>query len=225
MSGWMNDIRWQPVQWGRDEKDCAPLISQRRSPADSEPIDWVFGLLVVAIYFAVLESVFVWIPDFLTRLFNLPREISSPDAPPLGVLRTEYLQGISAAVAGEVLLIMLIIAAFWGIRRKGRSAAMVFWFLATVSPAVLVLIWPKLVNLVFVLRSSDNLFDPQMATTTWQNLSAYQNDPIRSWWIDLAFPIFIAASSISAISAILFYWRSQSPKAPSADSQRPNLFL
>ena len=217
MTGWMNDIRWQPVQWGRDEKDCAPLISQRQPQADSEPIDWVFGLLVVAIYFAVLESAFVWIPDFLTRLFHLPREISSPDAPPLSVLRTEYLQGISAAVAGEVLLIMLIIAAFWGIRRKGRSVAMVFWFLVTVSPTVLLLIWPKLVNLVFVLRSSDNLFDPQLATTTWPNLSAYQNDPIRNWWIELEFPIFIAASSILATSAILIYWRTQPSKAPSMD--------
>ena len=133
------------------------------------------------------------------------------------MLRTEYLQGISAAVAGEVLLILLIIAAFWGIRRKGRSVAMVFWFLATISPAVLVLIWPKLVNLVFVLWTCDNLFDPQLATTTWPNLSAYQNDPIRNRWIELEFPIFIAASSILATSAILIYWRTQPSKAPSMD--------
>ena len=94
---------------------------------------------------------------------------------------------------------------------------MVFWFLVTVSPAVLVLIWPKLVNLVFVLWTCDNLFDPQLATTTWPNLSAYQNDPIRNWWIELEFPIFIAASSILTISAILIYWRTQPSKAPSMD--------
>ncbi len=190
----MNDIRWQPVQWGRPEKECAPLERDKIQSPAGRP---VISICVILVSAAVIATFVEWFANVMWQQIQVPPQFFAPDGPPIHKLRYEYLVDVSSLLGGLILFLLGAFVLWWEGRRNDWNSAHTRSLILEVAAVIVLFLWPKLVNLAFILWNCDNLFDIQFATTTWPNQSAYNTDPKRNFYggggVILAATIFLFA--------------------------------
>ena len=107
---------------------------------------------------------------------------ASLSTPPWYFLGKDLIDAISYSIALSIFLVFVFLTR----ERYGHT------YTSTV-PLAFIFMGNHVFDGIVVLIRTDNIMDPKVASSHWQSLPAYLNDPLRSWGLPIVFAIALAS--------------------------------